>query len=134
MTQECKIVRAGETFRGKQGLDYFGGISAESTGSRGLCMHLLEMPPGAKARPHYHEKHESAIFVLEGEAAMRHGSRLELLMHVKAGDFVYIPAGVPHQPFNPTQKPVKAVIARTDPNEQESVVLLPEDFGAKIGA
>jgi uncharacterized RmlC-like cupin family protein len=126
MTLECKLIRPAGSYRGKQGLEYFAGISKESAGASGLCMHLLEMPPGAKARPHYHEKHESAIFVLEGEAAMRHGSRLAEVMHVKAGDFVYIPAGVPHQPFNPTDKPVKAVIARTDPNEQESVVLLPE--------
>ena len=43
-----------------------------------------------------------------------------------AGDFVYIPAGVPHLPGNPsaTEQAV-AVVARTDPNEQESVVLLP---------
>jgi uncharacterized RmlC-like cupin family protein len=55
---------------------------------------------------------------------MRHGSKLEHVMQIKAGDFVYIPAGVPHQPYNPTDKPVRAVIARTDPKEQESVVLL----------
>lgn len=45
-------------------------------------------------------------------------------MQLKAVDFCYIPAGVPHQPYNPAGKPVRAVIARTDPNEQESVVLL----------
>jgi len=33
---------------------------------------------------------------------------------------------VPHLPINLSDKPVSAVIARTDPNEQESVVLLPE--------
>ena len=31
---------------------------------------------------------------------------------------------MPHQPYNPTDEPCRAVIARTDPNEQESVVLL----------
>ena len=51
-------------------------------------------------------------------------------MRVKAGDFIYIPAGVPHQPYNPTDKPVRAVIARTDPKEQESVVLLPDGYGS----
>jgi uncharacterized RmlC-like cupin family protein len=55
---------------------------------------------------------------------MRHGPKLENIMAVKAGEFCYIPAGVPHQPYNPTDKPVCAVIARTDPKEQESVVLL----------
>ena len=46
---------------------------------------------------------------------------------VRAGDFVYIPAGVPHLPANRSRtEPLTAVVARTDPNEQESVVLLPE--------
>ena len=44
---------------------------------------------------------------------------------VKAGDLFYIPAGVPHLPANRSDKPSSAIIARTDPNEQESVVLLP---------
>jgi uncharacterized RmlC-like cupin family protein len=127
---ECKIIRGGTGFHGKQGLDYFSGVSAETAGSRAICMHLLEMPPGAEAKPHYHEAHETAIFVLEGSAEMRHGPHLEHVDRVAAGDFVYIPAGVPHQPYNPTDKPVRAVIARTDPNEQESVVLL-EDVAAK---
>ena len=39
---------------------------------------------------------------------------------------LYIPAGEPHLPFNSGPEPVVAVIARTDPNEQESVTLLPE--------
>ena len=126
---ECRVIRGGTGFHGKQGLDYFSGISAESTGATGLCMHLLEMPPGAEAKPHYHEAHETAIYVLEGAAEMRHGANLENIVKVAAGDFLYIPAGVPHQPYNPTDKPVKAVIARTDPNEQESVVLIEETAG-----
>ena len=121
---ECRLIRGGAGFHGKQGLDYFSGISAESAGAEAICMHLLELPPGASASPHYHEAHETAVFALEGTAEMRHGPRLEQVMRIEAGDFVYIPAGVPHQPYNPTDTLVRAVIARTDPNEQESVVLL----------
>ena len=87
-------------------------------------MHLLEMPPGASATPHHHEAHEAAIFMLEGQVEMRHGPELEQLMRIEAGDFVYIPAGVPHQPYNATDRSARAVLARTDPNEQGSVVLL----------
>ena len=44
-----------------------------------------------------------------------------------AEDFVYIAAAVPHLPYNRSaDTEVVAVIARTDPNEQESVILLPE--------
>lgn len=121
----CRIVRGGEAFHGKQGLDYFAGISAESAGSKAICMHLLVMPPGAEAKPHYHEAHETAIYMLEGVTEFRHGARLEHTDRVQAGDYIYILAGVPHQPYNPTDQVARALIARTDPNEQESVVLLP---------
>jgi uncharacterized RmlC-like cupin family protein len=122
--QECKVIRGGAGFRGKQGLDYFAGVSAETAGAKALCMHLLVMPPGAEAKPHYHEAHETAIYMLEGTTSFRHGPKLEFLDTVEAGDFVYIPAGVPHQPFNPGSGIARALIARTDANEQESVVLL----------
>ena len=50
------------------------------------------------------------------------------------GTFFYIPADVPHLPYNPSAtEEVVAVIARTDPNEQESVVLLPELDGVMDG-
>jgi uncharacterized RmlC-like cupin family protein len=121
---ECVVIRGGKPFTGRQGLEYFEGISAESAGSTGICMHLLEMPPGAEARPHLHESHETAILVLSGRARMRYGDNMAEELEVQAGDFLYIPPGMPHQPFNASGEPARAVIARTDPNEQESVVLL----------
>ena len=45
----CKVIKGGESFQGKQGLDYFSGASAQSANSDGLCMHMLVMPPGAMA-------------------------------------------------------------------------------------
>jgi uncharacterized RmlC-like cupin family protein len=90
-------------------------------------MHLLEIPPGGRAAPHYHAGHETAIYVLDGKAEMLYGPQLEKRMEIKAGEFLYIPPGVPHLPYNPSPtESVRAVIARTDPNEQESVVLCPE--------
>ena len=58
---------------------------------------------------------------------MWHGERLEQHLTAQAGEFMYIPANVPHLPYNASgTEPCVAVIARTDPNEQESVVMLPE--------
>jgi uncharacterized RmlC-like cupin family protein len=122
----CAVVRNPEPFHGKQGFDYGGGISAQSVGAQGICMHLLTIPPGGRAQPHLHEAHETAIFVLSGEGEMWFGENLAEHLRVKAGEFLYIPAGMPHLPANPSQtEPCVAVLARTDPNEQESVVLLP---------
>jgi uncharacterized RmlC-like cupin family protein len=122
----CRIVRGDETFEGKQGLRYFAGVSAETTGAQGICMHLLRMPPGARARAHLHEAHETAIYMLSGVTEMWYGENLEQHMTIRAGEYLYIPAGMPHLPYNPGPDEAVAILARTDPNEQESVVLLPE--------
>ncbi|TIM07853.1 cupin domain-containing protein [Mesorhizobium sp.] len=122
----CHLIRPEGSYEGKQGLSYFTGIAAETVGSTGICMHLLTMPPGARAKAHMHESHETAIYVLFGEVHTWYGDRLEQQTVAKAGDLFYIPAGVPHPPANLSDSPASAVIARTDPNEQESVVLLPQ--------
>lgn len=122
----CRVVSSHASFTGKQGLDYTAGISAETVGSRGICMHLLTIPPGGRANAHYHADHETAIYVLNGEAERWFGEGLREHLRVTGGEFLYIPAGVPHLPANSSEtEPCVAVLARTDPNEQESVVLLP---------
>jgi len=123
----CATVRAGEAFVGKQGLTYAPAVSAETVGARGLHMQLLTIPPGARTKAHKHASHETAIYLLSGEAGTLYGERLEHHIVSRAGDFVYIPADTPHLAYNRSQtEPVTAVVARTDPNEQESVVMLPE--------
>jgi uncharacterized RmlC-like cupin family protein len=123
---DCTIIRPGGSYDGRQGLEYGAGVSAESAGSRSICMHRLTMPPGARARAHLHERHESSIYIISGRGEFWWGRHLEHHAIVEAGDFIHIPAGVPHLPANQSAEPVEAVNARTDPNEQESVVTLPE--------
>ena len=123
----CKVLRAGSPVIGKQGFSYAPAVSAETVGAAALHMQLLTIPPGGRAKAHKHAAHETAIYVLSGEGGMYYGERLEHHLVTRKGDFLYIPADVPHQPYNMSQsEPCIAVIARTDPNEQESVVLLPE--------
>ena len=124
--KDCVKLRPTGTYAGKQGFTYNEGISTESVGSTGICMHLLTIPPGGRAKAHKHLTHETAIYMTEGVTVMYWGQRLEHRMEVVAGDILYIPPDMPHLPFNPGPGPATAVIARTDPHEQESVVLLPE--------
>ncbi|SPF81896.1 cupin domain-containing protein [Pseudoprimorskyibacter insulae] len=123
---DCVKLRPEGTYAGKQGFSYFEGIAKETVGSQGVCMHLLTVPPGGRAKAHKHATHETAIYVISGAAKMYWGDRLEHCMDTVAGDMIYIPADVPHLPFNDGDEPAVAIIARTDPHEQESVVLLPE--------
>ncbi len=124
---QCHVIRPGaNTYDGKQGFSYFEGIARETVGASGICMHLLTVPPGGRAKAHMHESHETAIYCLEGEVLTYWGQQLEHQTTLRAGEMFYIPAGMPHLPTNISDKPASAVIARTDPNEQESVELLPE--------
>ena len=126
-TSNCVVLKAGEPFVGKQGFTYAPAISAQTAGASGLHLQMLTIPPGARAKAHKHESHETAIYVLSGRAGMWYGERLENHMVSGAGDYVYIPADVPHLPYNMSAtEPCTAIVARTDPNEQESVVMLPE--------
>ena len=131
----CKVISGRAAYRGKQNLEIFEGISAQSTGSRGLCLHLITIPPGGRAKPHLHEQHESSVYVVSGKAGMWYGDGLREHLSVSAGDFLYIPANTPHLPYNASDtEPCIGVVARTDPNEQESVTLLDiEDPGVAAG-
>ena len=73
------------------------------SGARGIHMQILTMPPGARTKAHKHERHETAIYVLSGEAGTWYGERLEHHIVSRAGDFVYIPADVPHLAYNRSQ-------------------------------
>lgn len=129
----CRLVRAGEHFIGKQGLTYTLAISAESVGAQALHMQLVTIPPGGRAKAHKHVSHETAIYALSGVSCLYYGENLEHHMQINPGDFLYIPADMPHLPYNPSPtETCVALIARTDPNEQESVVLLPEFDGKHL--
>jgi uncharacterized RmlC-like cupin family protein len=122
----CQLLSAQTVFTGKQGLQYAVGISAETVGARGINLQIATIPPGTRAKTHMHAGHETAIYALSGVSHVWYGSKLEEHATVSPGDFFYIPAGVPHQPYNTSNEPAVVLIARTDPNEQESVQMLPQ--------
>ncbi len=123
----CRVVRSVETYKGRQGPIYAGGISAETVGARAIWLGMVTIAPGARTLAHFHADHESAFYVLSGEIALWCGAELRSHEIAHAGDFLYIPAGVPHVAVNRSRtEPFVAVGGRTDPNEQESVVLQPE--------
>jgi uncharacterized RmlC-like cupin family protein len=108
----------------RQQLPNFVGISAQTAGARGLSMNLVIIPPGASAEPHFHEGFESAVYVLEGRVETRYGPGLKESVITKAGDFLFIPPDVPHQPINlSVTDAARAIVVRNDPNEQEHVIL-----------
>lgn len=124
--ESVKVVRPQGSFLSKQNLPNFEGVSLQTVGSKHLCMHMVVVPPGGRAESHYHDGYETVIYVLKGRAKTVYGEKLDQEIEHQPGDFIYIPANVPHYPVNLSEtEEVVAIVARNDPNEQESVVLYP---------
>lgn len=122
LTGEIVTVRPEHSIDTIQHLPNYVGISQMTAGARGISMNIVVIPPAAKAQPHYHQGFETAIYLLKGEVQTFYGKNLSKSCTNQAGDFIFIPAGVPHQPVNlsPDTEAI-ALVARNDANEQESV-------------
>ena len=119
---EIVTVRPATETMSRQLLPYFVGISEATAGAKGISMNLVIIPPGAAAKPHIHRGYESAIYLLQGRVETRYGPGLRKSVINEAGDFIFIPADVPHQPINLSKtESARAIVARNDPNEQEHV-------------
>lgn len=124
--KDVVTVRVDQSTTSKQTLPIFPGVSTKTAGAKHLSLLKVVIPPGASAEPHIHKGHESAIYLLQGRVETRYGEKLEKSMINQAGDFIFIPPDVPHQPFNLSQtEPAIAIVARDDGDEQEHVILLP---------
>jgi uncharacterized RmlC-like cupin family protein len=121
-----QLVSPGQTYVGKQGFTYGAGASAETVGAKQVCMNILPMPDGARARVHYHRGIETISYLLEGECAVYYGEHVERRIAVRAGDQVFIPADVPHAPCNESGAPCTWIVVHSSSSDQDGIVLLPE--------
>jgi uncharacterized RmlC-like cupin family protein len=116
------VIRAG-TEAERQKIGYTVGVSAEVCGSTGLSLSYVVVPPGGIADAHFHDGYETAIYQLSGRVETRFGPGLAESVVTGAGDFLFIPPGVPHQPRNLSDtEPAAAVVARNDARDDERVV------------
>jgi len=122
----CKVVRSGGAYVGHQGLTYLAGLTGETVGSRGISMTVVTLPDGARARTHLHRAIETAVYVIEGETEMYFGDALQESLVARAGEYVYIPADMPHLVINRSGASCRALVAHTAADDQEGIVLLPE--------
>jgi uncharacterized RmlC-like cupin family protein len=108
------------------GMRRFAAISGTLTGSQHLWMGGNTVPPGARSADHHHGEADSGIYVVSGHPRfvfVRDGA--EQRIDAGPGDFVYVPAWVPHREENPSpDEEAIVVLARSTP--EEIVVNLPD--------
>jgi uncharacterized RmlC-like cupin family protein len=88
---------------------------------------LFVVEPEARTGIHHHGEQDTIVYVLEGSSYVRWGQRGEFNATVHAGDFLHVPAWLPHQEVNPSaDTPFRWVVVRS--TAEPIVVNLPDDF------
>lgn len=89
-------------------------------------MNVATIPPGGVAYAHIHVDFEVMLYIIEGNVRHEYGPQLSISVDNKAGDFIFIEPGVPHEVCNLSDtEPVVAVVARSDASEWEHIVNYP---------
>lgn len=109
----------------RQQVQLFPGITKSTAGSTQLSMNRIILPAGMAGLRHMHKDAETVIYVLEGESRTLIGEKGEIVVDNKAGDFIFIPANVWHQPTNTSKNQVIAIEVRADADDQQNVILAP---------
>lgn len=87
---------------------------SQRVGADKLWAGTVLIDAGAKTGPHHHGELESVIYVVRGRARMRWGERLEFVAEAGPGDFIFIPAHVPHQEINASgSEQLESVVVRS---------------------
>lgn len=122
------VARADEPYTSAQGTVYAPGISAETVGATSIFLGMVTLPAGERTKAHVHARHESAFYMLSGEEVeLWTGPALRDHVVARPGDYLYIPAGVPHVAVNrSTARPAVFIGVRNESSAQESVVMHPE--------
>jgi uncharacterized RmlC-like cupin family protein len=77
---------------------------------------LFEVEPGARTGIHHHGEQDTIAFVLSGACDIRWGDRGEFSARANAGDFIHVPAFLPHMEINPSDVlPFRWVVVRSTP-------------------
>ena len=117
------VIRGSDVWRGWNGIQYKTGLSAKNVGSKSLSMNVATIPPGGVAYAHIHVDFEVMLYILQGTVRHEYGTGCKNVVENKAGDFIFIEPGVPHEVFNVSDTdPVVAVVARSDASEWENIV------------
>lgn len=123
---QVRLIKPGRTYVGQQGFTYRAGVSRETVGETSICMNVLPMPPGARAKSHYHEGIDTIAYLIEGRCSVYYGDSFEHRLACEAGDHVFMPRDVPHAPFNDSGAPCTWIVVHSSGSDQDDIVLTPE--------
>jgi uncharacterized RmlC-like cupin family protein len=117
------IIRGTENTREWNNIRYALGLSGKNTSAQHLSMNVATVPPGGVAYAHIHDGFEVMLYILQGHVRHEYGAGLRKSVENRAGDFIYIEPGVPHEVFNLSDtEPIVAVVARSAADEWDKII------------
>jgi uncharacterized RmlC-like cupin family protein len=109
------------------GSDRRSAIAADQGIEASIWGGLFTVEAGAKTGIHHHGEQETIAYVLEGDCSVRWGEHGEFSATAHAGDFIYVPAQLPHMEINLShERSFTWVVVRS--TATPIVVNLPDDY------
>lgn len=120
-TQGIKVVKSAKRScdtPDTKGMNRQVAISGKRSGAASLWAGTNHIKPGEITGAHHHGELESVIFIISGHAIMRWGDRLEYITKAGPGDFLLVPAYLPHQELNASDtEDLHCALVRSGPEE-----------------
>ena len=117
------VIRDHENCRDWNGIHYRAGMSSKNVTATQLSMNVATIPPKGVAAAHIHVGFDLMLYILKGHVRHEYGPGLKHSVENKAGDFIYIEPGIPHEVFNVSDtEPVVAVVARATADEWDKII------------
>lgn len=98
------------------GMERRPGITSETSGATKIWLGLVTAAPNEKGPPHHHGEAETAAYILSGHVRVYFGEDFKEYVEAGPGDFLFVPAYVPHIEENPYDEPQQAVLSRSPDN------------------
>ena len=92
------------------------GIDSNTVGASKIFLGLVTCEPNTLGPPHHHGEAETGAYVLKGQIRVYFGEDFKEYIDAGPGDFVFVPAHMPHIEGNVTDEPAEAVLSRGPDN------------------
>ena len=93
-------------------------IAEDTVGSTAIFTVLSRLGPGLRSSAHVHLNCESSIYVASGHGRVLTGARVDRVLVIEPGDFLFVPPGAPHVVINDGDVELILVVSRNTSVEQ----------------
>jgi len=99
-----------------RGMERRAGIDGSTAGTNRIWMGHVTCLPNEMGPPHHHGEAETAAYIVSGQMRVYFGEGFKEYVDASPGDYLYVPAHVPHIEGNVNNEPAELILSRTPDN------------------